>query len=141
MNEHVGNLAGGRQNPGEFGLVVAGEAEAAGGDDGNAQAQADVLAAATKRRLKYRIEDGFTGGKNRVRLTPLTGRWRRCRKAPASHTRFHHYSAGRGSENRFVLEQRRRRRSNIYRCQTYDDGWISNINIFIASSQSVGSTI
>lgn len=99
VKEQVRNLASGRQNPGQLGLVVTGQAEAAGGDDGNAQAQPDFLAAGRKEPV--RILSGAEGGywcewrANWVRLTPPTGRWRRCRKAPAWHTRFHRYSAGR----------------------------------------------
>lgn len=56
-NEEVGNLARGRQNPGQLGLVVAGEAEAAGRDDGNAEAQADLIAVGRQTRVTT-AEDG-----------------------------------------------------------------------------------
>lgn len=41
----------GRQNPSQFGLVVTGEAEAAGGDDGDAQAQADFITVARQEQI------------------------------------------------------------------------------------------
>lgn len=44
VNKEVRNLARRRQNPGQLGLVVTGEAKAACRDDGNAQAQADFIA-------------------------------------------------------------------------------------------------
>lgn len=60
MNKEVRNLARRRQNPGQLGLVVTGEAEAAGGDDGNAQAQADFIAVGRQQQVNM-AEDGFTG--------------------------------------------------------------------------------
>lgn len=60
MDKEVGNLARRRQDPGQLGLVVTGEAEAAGRDDGNAQAQADDIAVGRSQRVRM-AKDGFTG--------------------------------------------------------------------------------
>lgn len=60
VDKEVGNLACRRQDPGQLGLVVTGEAEAARRDDGDAQAQADLFAVGREQQVTM-AEDGCPG--------------------------------------------------------------------------------